>query len=176
MLGTPITAVALAVAAAVAALPGSAPQPGRVVGNMTLTRTPVTVDLTLDDALRERLTAATASRDSTVRLVVRGVVPPAGGAVTGFDVFLNKPDATANASVADDPHWAGSVSFLPAGPENGPQAFALDLADTLRRLDAKFPAGKPLQVTLIPVGNMMPPDLQIPFREVSVKVVKKAGK
>lgn len=173
MVVTPISAAAVALLVAVA---GSIPQPGRVVGDMALTRNPVTVDLTLNGPLREQLAAATASRDTTVRLVVRGVVPPPGGAVTGFDVYLNKTDVTANATVSDDPHWAGSISFHPAGPGSGPQAFALDIGDTLRRLDAKFPAGKPLQVTLVPVGEMMPPDLHIPFREVSVKVVQKTGK
>src|SRR5262245_55329940 len=73
--------------------------------DMTMKDKPVTVDIPLNKALRTRITDAIARYpDATVRLSLLDVRSPVDRkAIHGFNVFLNKPDATASTPVAD-PH------------------------------------------------------------------------
>lgn len=93
--------------------------------------------------------------DATVRLTLRGVTPPAERKlIHGFNVFLNKPDATAS-TPEDDPHFVRAVEFQPT-TDSSPQAFSFDLLRSLVRLhkleklDIMDPR-KPLTITIVPI-------------------------
>jgi hypothetical protein len=105
--------------------------------------------------------AAAAAAGQPVRLFLEGVEPPAGDAVIGLAVFLERPQAAWD-SDRQDPGYAGSVAFgqrpvavqgsAVEGPtgERPPERFVLNLGRALDRLGGLAAVGD-LEVTLVAV-------------------------
>lgn len=153
---------------------------GTSAGEMAISGSPVTVEISLSPELWSKIESAIESPRQTVRLTISGVIPPAPETgVDGFSVFLNMPDASIKTS-EDDIHSAGSVAFQPTGRVYKPQAFALDIDRTLKRLQAagKLRTDKPIQVTLVPITDIErnKSEAYVPFKEVSVSITKPATK
>ncbi|MCB1387278.1 MAG: hypothetical protein KDJ80_15175 [Nitratireductor sp.] len=109
--------------------------------------------LTLDLAASKSGTVGNALRagGTDVRLVD---VTVEGASVTGFRIFVNKPDAS-EATPIEEASYAGSVAFFPlpvAGQPSG--TFVIDIDPALERMVSKemVSIDDPLTVTLVPIG------------------------
>jgi len=155
------------------------PSPASVV----LTEKPATVQVPLTAEKTAEIEQALAEGDSpkTVKLSVSGVVPPdAGSKVSGFKVYIDKPNATAESS-ENDPHFVGAVSFQ-ATTDASPQSFALDLKDALMALKhGKLGGDHNLTLTFVPLiegqaANANTNAVKMPIRSVEVLVPKQSPK
>ena len=139
--------------------------------------------VSMNDQLTKKLRSQIAEAierypDATVRLTLRGVTPPAERKlIHGFNVFLNKPDATA-ATPEDDPHFVRAVEFEPT-TDSSPQSFSLDLLRSLVRLNKLekldiMDTKKPLKITIVaipaPGVSRIPLDASFSVRELAVRV------
>ena len=139
--------------------------------------------VSMNDQLTKKLRSQIAEAierypDATVRLTLRGVSPPAERKlIHGFNVFLNKPDATA-ATPEDDPHFVRAVEFEPT-TDSSPQSFSFDLLRSLVRLNKLekldiMDTKKPLKITIVaipaPGVSRIPLDASFSVRELAVRV------
>jgi hypothetical protein len=136
----------------------------------------LTVSLPLTEGLRLRvLQAIDRYPDATVRLSLRGVEPPLDRrAINGFNIFLNKPDATASTSETD-PHFVRASEFQPTS-ESAPQPFSADVLRTLVRLQKRgeLNLDKPLQITIVAIPasgyRQIPEEASFSVRELALSV------
>jgi hypothetical protein len=129
----------------------------KVTKTMEFAAKPLTVELPLDAAHREELTAAMADDARTIRVTFRKVVPPKETNVTGFTAFLNLKDAT-SATPADDPHYIGSAAFFPrkVTPSEGGN-FVFNAKTAIQKTKFDLASAKSISVTLVATTESMPP-------------------
>jgi hypothetical protein len=137
---------------------------------------PTTVEVRIDPALAGEIFAALSrSQRPTIRLAIKGVTPPENRkVVTGFRVFVDKPDAKDD-TPETDPHYIGAVTFQPAGEDRSPQGFALDMGPALAQLKERklLSLIDRLRLTFIvniAEGAAKPEKVSIPFREVAISL------
>lgn len=101
-----------------------------------------------------------------VRLTIGLTPPPSTSKVYGFNMFFNKPNATAETS-EKDPHFVGAVAFQPTADQK-PQSFYLDLSRTLNELHRgkQLDLKQPLNVTIVPLTM----DKEQPAEKVRIPV------
>src|SRR5688572_13734328 len=88
------------------------PDSGKVTGDMVITQTPITISIPLNNSLQRAIEDALSSEEKTIRLLVKNLIPPSESGVTGFAVFVEKPDATA-ATSSEDKHYVDARAFGP---------------------------------------------------------------
>ena len=107
-----------------------------------------TITLSISDANR-----LTTQGSLLVRLLNLSVI---GTNVTGFRVFINKPDASMETSI-DDQHYLTSYSFFPVSSStNGKGTFVIDLPISLLGGMPKNPStevSSQINITLVPIGE-----------------------
>lgn len=106
-------------------------------GQTKVTDKPLTVALPLGKIIQTQIMEAIAKYPgATVRLSMRNVRPPSDRkAIHGFNIFLNKPDAT-SATPEDDPHFVRAIEFSPTNSQE-PEGFNVNILSTLVQLKEK---------------------------------------
>ena len=147
---------------------------GKVTKDMVITNEPLTVEIELSDALLKELKTALASDDQSIRLTMRKLVPPIEPAVSGFGVFIDKPNAKITTS-PDDVRYLGTVSFYPKSTAGTPKVethvFTVKAALANAKID--LTDRNTLTFTFIPLAEngAAPSSTKIPFGELELSVV-----
>lgn len=146
--------------------------PGHIV-----TAGPRTITVELDGETRAELQRRLSAGSLTVaRLVIRDVRPNAAQALKGVRIFIEKPDADVNTSVAD-PHYASSFVLGLSSPES----MLLNVAPALTRLwksgdlaKEKLRQQKSIRITFVPepwdFARRLPPDFELAMGSVALEI------
>jgi hypothetical protein len=139
---------------------------------------PARIKIPLEEPLRSQINAALAAvPEGTVRLTIRGIVPPRDReVVSGISVFLNCREANSETSTSS-PNFVGTREFN----QSETQAFNINLTPALLALrnDGKLELKNQLWITLVAYPAKaevkIPKDFSISFGEVTVTVPKAKG-